>query len=755
MNYFSHIRTVDRVTFEGKIVETILPLLDKSTKSFTHYNLIVREENGEPVSRKFRQDEIPYLVEQERLVIDKGYHSLARQADRAQYKGVDLSSLKPCARGKADRKVYLAKRMAYYHRLGMKLTRDGVYDYRRELERDFARYQCLIAYGTEKPNSNQKLYPLPQNSTLLEYYKKFRFAGSDPRIFIPAVREQIKDFSNQALEDLRFVLFHLADYASAEQPSKKDVAAATRKAVIAENTTRRLTGSAPEMRVLSVDRYTRYIDMYLDPFMVIARRDGLAAARKEFGSVEKLAPNLVPGEEVLVDAWQVHVVTLDVTREAWARMTEEQRRKVKKVRRWIVTFIDVATRFILGFALCRNPSQAASLEALRMCFMDKTPYFRAIGLQNSKWDQRSRIFRIVSDSGSEFGQSPFGGAAFGEAVRRLTGSFMTTTAGVPELRGMVERMYLTFDLQWARKAPGYTAANPTKLNDRKPHAEACMTDDDLHEQLVAFIAFYNHREHRGIGFFTPAGMWEKLSDDPLCDPTDIPGPAALREACGVEHVASISEDGIKFKGIKYSNEFVREQRRAIGVDRIDRNGGRVEIKFDPMDLGAISLRINDTFATIPAVDQNMRGVRLCDWKEAGELRRSEARQDALDKAPARDEAGEHIRGHLDVIKAAASVDTRGASVAMISRAAMELNFGKGQHEKPFVGRDEYQDPVHSGFALSGEEPWQSPVERQDYDVSAQHQPSTVEPVVDPNEVKPDSPNAMDRFRSQVKPRSKR
>jgi putative transposase len=61
---------------------------------------------------------------------------------------------------------------------------------------------------------------------------------------------------------------------------------------------------------------------------------------------------LVPGENVLVDAWQVHVVTLDVTREEWARMTEEQRRKVKKVRRWIVVFIDVATRLILGFALC-------------------------------------------------------------------------------------------------------------------------------------------------------------------------------------------------------------------------------------------------------------------------------------------------------------------------------------------------------------------------------------------------------------------
>jgi putative transposase len=390
-----------------------------------------------------------------------------------------------------------------------------------------------------------------------------------------------------------------------------------------------------------------------------------------------------------------------------------------------------------------------------MCYMDKTPFLRAVGLMESKWDQRTRIFKIISDSGSEFGQSPFGGAAFAQAVRKLTGSFMTTTAGLPDLRGVVERLFRTFDLQWARKAPGYTASNPTKLNDRKPYAEACMTDDELHEQLMTFISFYNVREHRGIGRFTPAGMWDKLSNDPLCDPTDIPGPEALREACGVEHVATVSEDGIKFKGIRYSNEFLRQQRRAIGVDRIDQNGGKVEIKFDPMDLGAISLRVNDRFVTIPAVDQNMRGVRLCDWKEAEELRRSEARQDVLDKAPARAEAKAHFQDNLNIIKAAAGVDTSGASIAMISRAAMELSFGKGHHEKPFVGRDEYNDPVHSGFALSGEEEWQPPAEQRDDDASPQGEPSTAEPVVDPNEVQPDGPNAMDRFRSQVKPRSKR
>lgn len=81
----------------------------------------------------------------------------------------------------------------------------------------------------------------------------------------------------------------------------------------------------------------------------------------------------------------------------------------------------------------------------------------------------------------------------------------------------------------------------------------------------------------------------------------------------------------------------------------------------------------------------------------------------------------------------------------INRAALEITMGKGHHEKPFIGRDEYQDPVMGGFTLSGEE--DGPLSPSTPDTS-----TGVEP--DPNTVAPDAPNSLDRYRAKVKPRSR-
>ncbi len=120
-------------------------------------------------------------------------------------------------------------------------------------------------------------------------------------------------------------------------------------------------------------------------------------------------------------------------------MTAEERRKLKPVRRWIVVVIDVATRVILGYAICRAPNQAASLQALRMCSMDKTFLLRAAGITKAHWNYVCPLTEVTTDSGSEFGKYPFGGSRFASAVRRLSGSLMTTVTGLPHLRGHVER----------------------------------------------------------------------------------------------------------------------------------------------------------------------------------------------------------------------------------------------------------------------------------------------------------------------------
>ena len=70
-----------------------------------------------------------------------------------------------------------------------------------------------------------------------------------------------------------------------------------------------------------------------------------------------------------------------------------------------------------------------------------------------------------------------------------------------------------------------------------------------------------------------------------------------------------------------------------------------------------------------------------------------------------------------------------------TEAALELGFGKGQHEKPYIGRDEYVDPVHGGFEIGGGE--------------------FVEEAPLREEAETDTPTSMDRFRSAARNRKRK
>lgn len=698
MTYFSALTAADRVIFEGKEVTKIIPLKDGGSKEVTHYSLSVLEDKTGAVLRKFLASEIPYLLENEILEIDRGYYSAARQADRQNSNRNDLFGIKKKSRLKIESLVFLCHRVEHYRKLGMPLTVEGVANNRPALDEDYKRYQARVKYGTESWNSTQLLKPLPSNWMLLKNFRDYQAAGNTSAGFLPQQNRPF-DLDHQASMDLLFILRILYRYASPTPYSKYEIA---QEAVIAakkENLHRIDTGFRPLIDVKSARTYERWIDKYLDPFTIEVERKGFAAAKAKFGLVESGKRASFPGQAVQLDAWMVHVVTLDTTRAKYNAMTPEQRAKVKRVRRWVIVAIDVATRVILGYAFCRAPNQEASLKALRLCFADKTDLLQKAGLTESTWNFRAPIHLFSTDSGSEFGKHPFGGALFAEAVRTLTGSLMNTVAAVPELRAHIERSFLTFDLLWARHQPGWTAGRVHLRNDRKPHEEACMTDDELEHSFVRFIADYHTRAHRGIGGYTPAGMWEKLSKDPQYDPSMLPGPAALREACGSYERAGVSEEGIRFKNLVYSNEFIRDQRSAKGTERIAKPGDQLEIKVDELDLGAITVVTPNDMISVPCIDQAMRGKSLEWWMVEQRVRKAGAAADVAKHAAANREAQQTWKGEVSAIARSAGVNLIGRSPDEIERLARTMRMGKGAHEQPFMSEAEYGDPVQSGFPI--------------------------------------------------------
>ncbi|GAA4227508.1 hypothetical protein GGQ68_004365 [Sagittula marina] len=731
MTYFARLKATDRVTFEGAEVTRTSEVRDRGSEVVTHYLLSVLNADHDVDIRKFRADEIPHLLESELLIIERGYYSPAQQMDRAMFGTGEMFGATRKRRARIDLIMFLCTRMAHYRKFGMILTRDGVQTWRAKLDRDYKSYQARRDYGTETANATQSLKPLPRNDTLLSYYRKFRKGGQQAKVFCPP-RARSVDLDEQAIEDQNFVLRFLRQYPD-KPDSKSDVAAHTVSQVEKENERRRAAGYPVLIDVKSTRTYERWIDKYLDRFTVTVKREGLAKAKAELRSVEQGLKASFPGQSVVFDAWQVHVLSLNVSRAAWDRMTPEQRAKVKRVRRWVVVAIDVATRMILGFAFCAAPNQEASLSCLRMCFVDKTPLLREAGLFESSWDNRAPIHMVSTDSGSEFGKNPFGGSRFVEAVRILSGSLLNAVTGVAELRAHVERLFRTFELKWARHLPGWTAGAPHLRNDRNPGREACLTDDDLHRLFVTFVADYNASPHRGLGGATPSGTWAKLSKHEQFDPFALPGSQALREACGSSHAAGVSEAGIRFEGLVYSNEFIRNQRKAPGVDRIARPGEKLEIIVDPMNLGAISVVANGDLISVPCLDETMRGKSLAWWKAERTRRKAEAALDVADHSKAQSEARESWRGEAKAIAHSAGVTMEGRSDEEAARLRKELEFGKGAHEKPFVGRDEFIDPLQTGYATgpSG-----------NHTASAPRSPSETEAAE-----RPDGANPLDRFRS--------
>jgi putative transposase len=221
----------------------------------------------------FRSDEIPHLIEQERLVIDRGYHSLARQTDRQIYGTREVHGATPKQRARIDRMVFLAQRMAHYHALGMPRTREGVEECRDKLSKDDLLYQARTRYGTDRPNTSQFLNPLPAASTLLRWDKQFRSAAGDPRVFMPSLsRSDLLD--PQQAEDHCFILQHLYRYQWEPTLTKQEVAEATADAVRKENARRREAGNPNLIPERSARTYERYIDKYLDPHSVTLHREG-------------------------------------------------------------------------------------------------------------------------------------------------------------------------------------------------------------------------------------------------------------------------------------------------------------------------------------------------------------------------------------------------------------------------------------------------------------------------------------------------
>jgi putative transposase len=200
-------------------------------------------------------------------------------------------------------------------------------------------------------------------------------------------------------------------------------------------------------------------------------REGLTVAR--------------PGERVEIDEWCVDLMSIIHSAKLQAVFGEEFLEAVgldnTKDRWWLVAAIDCRTRVILGMKLTRSPSASAARECLRMIVSDKGQWADAVGAL-APWWHAVVPETLVTDNGSGFKST-----VFSDACLDLKIAAVRTIAGIPGMRGTIERLFRTSALDLMPRLKGRTFSNPLERGDYQAEDRACLDVEDLAFALVRRI----------------------------------------------------------------------------------------------------------------------------------------------------------------------------------------------------------------------------------------------------------------------------
>lgn len=312
-------------------------------------------------------------------------------------------------------------------------------------------------------------------------------------------------------------------------------------------------------------------------------------------------------ERVEMDYYQVDLHTLLVDTAVWRHLSPKLRTQIERGRWYLCVAMDVASRCVLGMKLAQTESSQVALETLRMVFYDKTSISRAAGAL-SPWDQFGPPMLLATDQGSAFVNSWF---QF-RAVSLLTDVF-NPPAAQPQLRAFIERFFRTVLDGLIKRFEGNTGGSIAALGDYPAQLRAVLTIQQFSQLLVRWcVDIYHNKKHAGLGGETPRDAWVRLTN--LMPPMPIPDPCRMRISFGIDLTRSTRMTGIRILGLDYSSEELQAWCRHKGDTE-------AEVKVDPYNLGAISVRLDPDsvgFITVPCRTRFMEGRRLDDWIQTSE-----------------------------------------------------------------------------------------------------------------------------------------
>ncbi|KQT61047.1 hypothetical protein ASG52_17590 [Methylobacterium sp. Leaf456] len=512
-----------------------------------------------------------------------------------------------------------------------------------------------------------------------QWLAAYERAGRSPLALRPKLHRCGNRTPRYAPEVEKLLLEHAAGFASgfergfvSEKKPTREGCHKKLRAALDELNAQRVEQGLPSYAVPSDRTLSRRIAA-LDEFLVMAGREGVEAATRTHRFIVSQAEALRPGQRIEIDEWKIDLFVLLSSTDLLDGLSQEQKDELRK-RRWILCVaIDVATKCILAFHLDATASVRNALSTLEMVASDKGHLAVAAGAR-SAWDGMAlRPEVVVTDSGSSFIAEEFH-----LAVIALGSAHDVPPAGMPHLRGTVERMLRTISLGFIREFTGQTFANSVARGDYPALDRVSVPIETVAMTLVRWVLdAYHNLPHAGLGGETPANAWKRQTD--LYGVIPVPGRNERRAIFGLRLERTLGRHGLRFMGLDYRAEVLRRH-------YLKRGGVSLAVKVDPQDIGAISIEIDGTWHEARAATSGFDGVRLADHMAlCARLRQQYADQARMSEAAVL-EALRAIQARTSEAERAANFLTRFAEPEDIARAEKDLLEFAIPTDADFAGR---------------------------------------------------------------------
>lgn len=388
-------------------------------------------------------------------------------------------------------------------------------------------------------------------------------------------------------------------------------------------------------------------------------------------------------QRLIMDGHKLQISTIAIKIAEWDQMSEKEKKEAERERLVLHASICSASMAVTGIRFAKTENKDASRATLRMSVSDKAHYAKAAGCK-SDWPMAARPGSVSTDTGSAWIADEFR-----SSVADLRATLETAPVGLPQMRGQVERAFGTIDRGFLPNFSGRTFGNVIEKGDYDSEKHASVFSDRIGFALVRYIVDkYHHTPHAALNNMTPYDKWHELVDKYGILPP--PGRDELRNIFGPTIERSLDHRGVRVAGIHYQSVKLQEYRRKVG-------DSFVSVKFDPEDLGRISVWVNDGWLSVPAIRGNFDGVHLDVWTEAmRDLRRRNLVQSSLSQHYV-DDAIRAISAMGNLAMAHADIAAPTVSKNDLERHERELLYGFD-----IVGEDATDDAVTANRNSHGE-----------------------------------------------------